>query len=103
MSIDFTDDLRTSLAGHLANHERTEQPLDGRKHAAVAIVLVDSDAELHEGDPLFDDEHDPVAQVGDVRMAEGGQVRDGFLPDPVVGVTDEFQHQVHVRGIADPS
>ena len=46
-----------------------ERPLDGLQHAAVAIVLVDSDAERHDGDPLFADETSRNARVGDVRMA----------------------------------
>lgn len=53
MSIPFTDRLREQLTARLAAHERREHPLDGRKHAAVAIVLVDSDADVHDGDPLF--------------------------------------------------
>ena len=40
------------MTANLAAHERREHPLDGRRHAAVAVVLVDSDAERHDGDPL---------------------------------------------------
>ncbi len=47
--------LHAQLSARLAAHPRVELPLDGRKHAAVAIVLVDSDAERHGGDPLFAD------------------------------------------------
>jgi len=41
----FTDDLRTRLRASLSRHERREHALDGRRHAAVAVVLVDSDPE----------------------------------------------------------
>ena len=50
--IEFTGALRDLLQQRLAAHERREHALDGRRHAAVAIVLVDSDAERHDGDPL---------------------------------------------------
>lgn len=40
--IAFGPDLRDTIAGHLAAHDRREHPLDGRRHAAVAILLVDS-------------------------------------------------------------
>ena len=35
---------RTSLANAVGAFERREHPLDGRKHAAVTVVVVDSDA-----------------------------------------------------------
>ena len=49
--IGYTAALRHELSAHLAAHPRREHALDGRRHAAVAIVLVDSDA-THDGDPL---------------------------------------------------
>ena len=57
--IEYGDELRAAWAERLTAHERTTVDLDGRKHAAVAIVLVDSDAELHDGDPVFADGPDP--------------------------------------------
>jgi 8-oxo-dGTP pyrophosphatase MutT (NUDIX family) len=47
----FGPSLRTRLARNLAGHERLAVPLDGRRHAAVAVVVVDSDAEIHGDDP----------------------------------------------------
>jgi 8-oxo-dGTP pyrophosphatase MutT (NUDIX family) len=41
----YDDALRARLRANLDAHERREHPLDGRKHAAVAIVVVDSDQE----------------------------------------------------------
>ena len=40
--IDFDDGLRARIAANLALHDRVEISLDGRRHAAVAILLVDS-------------------------------------------------------------
>jgi 8-oxo-dGTP pyrophosphatase MutT (NUDIX family) len=48
----FDGALRTKLSTNLRAHERRVSPLDGRRHAAVAIALLDSDAERHDGDPL---------------------------------------------------
>jgi len=52
--IRFDDNLRGALAANLDAHERRGQPLEGRRHAAVAVVLVDS------------------APKGDGALAEGG-------------------------------
>src|SRR5947209_3958104 len=40
--VPFTADLRRRLQTALGAHERREHPLEGRRHAAVAVVLVDS-------------------------------------------------------------
>ena len=50
--IRFDESLRAALAANLAAHERRAQPLEGRHHAAVSVVLVDSDAERHAGEML---------------------------------------------------
>ncbi len=42
--IPYADDLRATIAHNLASHDRREIDLDGRRHAAVAILLVDSEA-----------------------------------------------------------
>ena len=49
--IEFSDQLRADLTAALAAHDRREHPLDGRKHAAVAIVLVDSVPDEDNEDP----------------------------------------------------
>jgi 8-oxo-dGTP pyrophosphatase MutT (NUDIX family) len=64
--LSYDDELRDLLRSRLGSHERIEQPLVGRKHAAVAIVLVDSDAELHGRDPLFADGQQPDWDMGNV-------------------------------------
>jgi len=49
--IDLTDDLRATMAANLARHDRIEIALDGRRHAAVAILVVDSVAGSDDADP----------------------------------------------------
>ena len=46
----FGDDLRARLAANLTAHPVLELALDDRRHAAVAVVVVDSDAERHGAD-----------------------------------------------------
>lgn len=48
----YDDALRARLADNLARHEVKRHELDGRRHAAVAVVVLDSDADLHGDDPL---------------------------------------------------
>jgi hypothetical protein len=67
--IPFDDALRARLDANLRAHQRRAEPLDGRRHAAVAIVVLDSDAELHDGDPVYG--IDMSAVPGDPRQADG--------------------------------
>jgi ADP-ribose pyrophosphatase YjhB (NUDIX family) len=69
--IPFNDDLRTRLRASLSAHERREHALDGRRHAAVAVVLVDSEAERHDGDPLTARDIDMSMVPGDLDTGEG--------------------------------
>ena len=46
----FTAELRMQIVANLSSHEVRTHPLEGRRHAAVALVLLDSDAELHGDD-----------------------------------------------------
>ena len=50
--ISFDEHLRGRIRVNLEAHKRLAQPLEGRRHAAVAIVLVDSDAARDDGDPV---------------------------------------------------
>jgi ADP-ribose pyrophosphatase YjhB (NUDIX family) len=68
--IPFTAELRSGLEARLSEHERREHALDGRRHAAVAVVLVDSDSEGHDGDPLAGGDLDVSAVPGDRDEAE---------------------------------
>src|SRR6516164_6810016 len=47
--IQFDDTLRAALAANLGAHQRRTQPLAGRRHATVAVVVVESDPVLHAG------------------------------------------------------
>ena len=73
--IDFTADLRDRLHASLSAHERREHALDGRRHAAVAVVLVDSDPERHDGDPLLADDIDMSVVPGEeARRLDGRMI-----------------------------
>jgi ADP-ribose pyrophosphatase YjhB (NUDIX family) len=76
--IAYTGELRDLLAARLAGHERRSHPLEGRRHAAVAVVLVDSDRERHDGDPLVAADIDMSVVPGD-RSAADGRALDGRM------------------------
>ncbi len=69
--IAYSDELRDLLADRLDAHERRAHEHAGRKRAAVAIVLVDSDPDLHDGDPLLADDIDMDIVPGDARGLDG--------------------------------
>lgn len=50
MDLEFGETLRAGLTTNLRCHDRLAVDLGGRRHAAVAVVVVDSDAQLHGGD-----------------------------------------------------
>ncbi|MEO6654226.1 MAG: CoA pyrophosphatase [Ilumatobacteraceae bacterium] len=54
-TIAYDDELRQRLTEHLAAHDRRSIELDGRKHAAVAIVVIDSQIDEDRHDPLLPD------------------------------------------------
>jgi 8-oxo-dGTP pyrophosphatase MutT (NUDIX family) len=62
--VTFDERLRSTLSANLQAHPRREQPLDGRRHAAVAVVLMDSDRERDDG-PLPAPGIDPAVVTGD--------------------------------------
>jgi 8-oxo-dGTP pyrophosphatase MutT (NUDIX family) len=74
--ISYDDALRTSIASNLRTHTVLTEPLDGRRHAAVAIVVVDSDAQRDDRDPLS------AAEI-DMSIVPGG---DASLDGTVSGV-----------------
>jgi len=49
--VPFDAALRARVADNLSAHEVRTHPLDGRRHAAIAVVLIDSHAEEHGADP----------------------------------------------------
>jgi 8-oxo-dGTP pyrophosphatase MutT (NUDIX family) len=54
--VDYSPQLREQLADRMRQHDRRSHPLDGRKHAAVAIVLTNSDLNEDRHDPLLPDD-----------------------------------------------
>jgi 8-oxo-dGTP pyrophosphatase MutT (NUDIX family) len=50
--IEFNTDLRATLTRNLAAHARREHPLGERRHAAVVVVIVDSDSLCHAGEMI---------------------------------------------------
>jgi 8-oxo-dGTP pyrophosphatase MutT (NUDIX family) len=76
--IAFDEDLRKLVTARLAEHERREHPLEGRRHAAVAMVLVDSDPARHDGDPIMAAQIDMSVVPGD-RSAADGRPLDGRM------------------------
>jgi len=50
--IRFEDGLRATLGANLGVHGRRRETLAGRRHAAVALVVIDSDAERDDREPV---------------------------------------------------
>lgn len=60
----FDGPLQSRLRTNLSNHERRIQPLDGRRAAAVAIVIVDSALDAND-DPFDVDANTDIVVPGD--------------------------------------
>jgi ADP-ribose pyrophosphatase YjhB (NUDIX family) len=76
--ITFDDALRATLSASLGAHPRRELPLDGRRHAAVAIVVLDSDTGSDEADLVAADGIDMSMVPGDA-VDEHGRPLDGRM------------------------
>src|SRR5215212_3492743 len=74
----FDDALRSRISANLAAHERREHALNGRRPAAVAVVLVDSDAERDDGDPIVAEQIDMSVVPGEI-LDRGGRRLDGRM------------------------
>jgi 8-oxo-dGTP pyrophosphatase MutT (NUDIX family) len=101
--VEFTEELRAQITINLARHQVREHPLDGRRHAAVALVLLDSDADLHGADDLAVDR---LLDVGGVQGAESedftGRV-DGTAGGAALLLTRRGAHlSAHARQWAFP-
>lgn len=86
VDLEFGDALRAHLTANLRRHDRLHIDLGERRQAAVAIVVVDSDAEVHGVDSRPTD----VGLLADIPGAEGlgltGRV-DGTAGGPAVLLT----------------
>lgn len=68
--IRYDDELRETVRLNLSRHERRQHSLDGYRHAAVAVVLVDSEPDDHDDPCPVGDE--PLKNVpGDVSGLDG--------------------------------
>ena len=76
--IDFDEGLRARLGANLKAHDRRRLPLDGRRHAAVALVIVDSDAERDDTEPVPEGAID-MSEVPGGAIGEGGRRLDGRM------------------------
>ncbi len=72
--IPYSANLREQLRERLAAHDRRSHEGSGRKRAAVAIVVVDSDVERDHDDPIVADDIDMSAVPGDTRGLDGRMV-----------------------------
>ena len=72
--VPFDEHLRETLQENLRAHTRLEQPLQGRRHAAVAVVVTDSDPVLHGGDPFPATEAEMAAVPGAEGLGLDGSV-----------------------------
>lgn len=69
--IPFDEGLRQRICEHLGAHPTRTHPLEGRRHAAVAVVLVDSDGVAHGDDPAPWSPDDLRVIPGDIAGLDG--------------------------------
>jgi 8-oxo-dGTP pyrophosphatase MutT (NUDIX family) len=69
--IPYDTTLRDRMVANLAAHDRLELALDERRHAAVAVVIVDSDATRDGDDPLPAEDWDMTRVPGDTAGLDG--------------------------------
>ena len=72
--VDYSADLRDRLTDHLGRHHRRAAELDGRKHAAVAIVLTDSEVDEDRHDARMPDDWTMERVPGDIDGLDGRMV-----------------------------
>jgi 8-oxo-dGTP pyrophosphatase MutT (NUDIX family) len=74
--IAFDHRLRTTLGAHLSAHGRRQESLERKRHAAVAIVVLDSDAERDDREPVGDID---MLAVSGVLRDDRGRLLDGRM------------------------
>ena len=70
----FDSALRERISDNLSRHQRRRYDLEGRRHAAVAVVLCDSDPDLHDGDPTLPEGTSLDMVPGDTNGLDGRMV-----------------------------
>jgi 8-oxo-dGTP pyrophosphatase MutT (NUDIX family) len=68
--IPFSEQLRSRLTANLSAHTRRAHDPRGRRHAAVAVVLVDSDSQRHDHEPLSPADIDTLIEPGVIGPGE---------------------------------
>jgi len=76
--IEFDEELRAGLASNLRAHDRRRLELEGRRHAAVALVVCDSDREGDDQEPVPEGAIDMSVVPGDA-SDDQGRVLDGRM------------------------
>lgn len=101
--IPYDGALRQRLTDNLACFEVREHALDGRRHAAVGIVVLDSDADAHGDDPITTERAELIKDVpGAVGPEITGRV-DGTAGGAAVLLTRRGSHlDAHARQWAFP-
>lgn len=98
----FDDDLRREVARNLGALDVRTHPLDGRRHAAVAVVLIDSDATVHGEDPTDIDRMMDLGELPGDSSTLTGRV-DGTAGGAAVLLTRRGGHlSAHARQWAFP-
>ena len=67
--IAYDEELAARLRRNLDRHVVRTHPLEGRRHAAVGVVVIDSDAELHGDDPTEQDRMSLIGNIPGVDLA----------------------------------
>ncbi len=76
----YDEQLRAQIEENLGTHQRRELPLDGRRHAAVAILLVDSEPGSDRVDPH------PADEAGMAKVPTGTKGLDAEIDGHMNGV-----------------
>lgn len=77
--INFDGALASTIVGNLSRHDRVAIPLDGRRHAAVALLILDSEA----GSDRTDRHGSSAQQMTDIPAYDGAL--DGQMADVAGG------------------
>lgn len=101
--MEFTVELRDRIADNLARHRVREHRLEGRRHAAVAVVLLDSDPLIHGADDAVIDR---LLDLGDTPGSDSAEFTgrvDGTAGGAALLLTRRGAHlSAHARQWAFP-
>ena len=99
----YDDLLRRRLMDNLARFEVRSHPLEGRRHAAVGILILDSDPHLHGDDPTMGERAELLANVPGTHGPDITGKVDGTAGGAAVLLTRRGSHlDAHARQWALP-